>query len=289
VVTIIGSDGFIGHRVKKWAEYLKINHTGVYFEDKEKGNIHFEEYIGSELLKETDTLVIAAGNSNHNLPRHNFTKALKMDLSYLEKLEKAELRADIVFLSSAAVYYGHEGKVDEETSVEPLDYYGLSKLYSEYMVRLIAGKTGKKLIIYRLTNAFGKNEKRKRLFDNIIECIKTGAPLKITGKGESYINPVPVEKVAEILIKSALEIRKALGEKKLEVINLTSKEEVRVIDIVKSIENKYDLKWVFSGQEESPVKFIVKSRKLENFLTRLGIEIEPLNRSIERFLVSYGL
>lgn len=73
------------------------------------------------------------------------------------------------------------------------------------------------------------------------------------------------------------------------MINLTSKEEVRVIDIVKSIENKYDLKWVFSGQEESPVKFIVKSRKLENFLTRLGIEIEPLNRSIERFLVSYGL
>lgn len=284
MVVIIGSDGFIGSHVKKWAESLNIKHVGVYFEDAQKGEMSFEEYLKSDILFKTEKLIITAGNSDHKLPRENLFSALQKDLRYLEDLEKANLSTDIVFLSSAAVYYGYKGYVDENTKVEPVDYYGLSKLYSEYMAHLLTKKHGKKLLIFRLTNAFGINQKRKRFFDNILDCLKSQCTFKVIGMGESYINPLPVEKVGEIIFKSAINIDKIVKENDSEVVNLGSLTPHKVVDIVKYISEKYGLKFEHVGEEEYLVEFITDTTKLSKILDIIYVKIEPLYDDIDRLL-----
>lgn len=285
MVVIIGSDGFIGSRVKKWAESLNIKHLGVYFDDKEKGEMSFKEYLKSDALMQTKSLIITAGNSDHNLPRVDFFTALKKDTEYLIEMDKTSVNADIVFLSSAAVYYGHVGVVTEDTIVEPTDFYGLSKIYAEYLVRMISKKRKRKLIIFRLTNAYGKNEKRKRLFDNIIDSIKTGKPLVVNGKGESYINPLNVERVAQILLKTAIDINRVASQDGVEIYNLCSREAVRVIDIVNIIKESHGLDVVFSSEKEPyEVNFVVSSEKLVKLLEELEISIPSVKSEVLSFI-----
>uniref|UniRef100_A0A7C5YDX0 NAD(P)-dependent oxidoreductase n=1 Tax=Fervidobacterium nodosum TaxID=2424 RepID=A0A7C5YDX0_9BACT len=287
MVVLIGSDGFIGNHVKRWAESLNVKHIGVYFEDAQKGEMSFEEYLKSDVLSKTKTLIITAGNSDHKLPRENFLSALQKDLKYLESLEKSNVSADIVFLSSAAVYYGYKGYVDECTKVEPVDYYGLSKLYSEYMVRFLAKKHDKRLLIFRLTNAFGINQKRKRFFDNILDCLKSQNTFKVIGMGESYMNPLHVEKVGEIIFKSAINIDKIVKKNESEIVNLGSLAPHRVIDIVKYISEKYGLKFEHVGEEEYLVEFITDTKKLVKILDTIAVKIEPLYDDVDRLLQTF--
>lgn len=285
MVVIIGSDGFIGNHVKRWAESLNVKHIGVYFEDAQKGEMSFEEYLKSDVLSKTETLIITAGNSDHNLARKDFFGALKKDIEYLIEIDKTNINADIVFLSSAAVYYGHVGIVTEETIIEPEDFYGLSKMYAEYLVRLIARKRSRRLIIFRLTNAFGKNERRKRLFDNIIESIKTGKVLTVNGKGESYINPLSVEKVGEILLKTALYINNIVSHEGTEIFNLGSKEAVRVLDIINIVKENYKLDFIFSGEKEPyEVNFLVSSEKLSKLLEKIDVTIPNVRFEVLDFI-----
>ncbi|MCX7654096.1 MAG: NAD(P)-dependent oxidoreductase [Fervidobacterium sp.] len=284
MIAIIGSDGFIGNYVKKWAEKLNIEHKGIYFSNNLKGDISFEEYLNSEEKKITTTLIITAGNSDHNLPRTDFLSTLEKDLRYLERLEKSKVSADVVFLSSAAVYYGCKGDVDENTAVQPLDYYGLSKLYAEHMVNFMCRKANTRLIIFRLTNAFGVNDKRKRLFDNILECLKEQRTFSLYGKGESYVNPLRVDKVSEIILKSALKINELVKENNTEIVNLCSLSPYKVVDIVKYISKKYGLKFRFTGQEDYIVEFNTTTKKLQKLLDILSVKISPLYDQIDELL-----
>lgn len=283
MIAIIGSDGFIGEQLVIWAKKLHIPYIGIYFKDSTKGDIQFYKFVESLSLKKIQKFIIVAGNSNHSLPRLNFNAALEKDVSYLIKLCQANRNTDIVFLSSAAVYYGYSGVVYEEMNIEPMDFYGLSKFYAELMIKLVSKRLNGRLIIYRLTNAFGKS-RRNRFFDKIIECLKTGKSMKVYGNGESYINPLPVDKVAEILIKTAVKIEDLCKNGENKIFNLSSNETVKVIDIISYLSRKYGLLWEFYGHEEQPVKFIVRNTKLKFLLNELGIELKPIEKNIDDFI-----
>lgn len=284
MVTVVGSDGFIGSKVASKLRELGAAHLEVFFEDPSCGHLSFGEFLESDTIRKTSVLIITAGNSNHNLARDHFQKAFDRDTNYLFKLDSYTWKAHLVFLSSAAVYYGWEGEVDESAQPEPTDYYGLSKLYSEYLVKLLAKKRNSRLVIFRLTNAFGRNPKRRRLFDNVLECLKNGEELKILGDGGSYINPIKVEKVAEILVKTAVNIERFHFEQS-EIVNLGSIEHVRVLDIAKFLEKNFGLKWVTKGHEIAPVKFKTVTKKLRKLSDLLDIKLRNVYEEIEEFIL----
>lgn len=282
MVAIIGADGFIGSHVTKKARELGVDYLPVVFENVSLG-LKFEEFLESAVLRRVASMIIVAGNSNHELARVDFMKALHKDINYLLQLDEREWDANVVFLSSAAVYYGREGLVDESMLTEPDDFYGLSKFFSELVIKAVMKRRIGKLLIFRLTNAFGVNPNRKRFFDKVLDCLKNESVLTIYGDGGSYISPIRVERAAEILVKSCLGINNLVSEK-VEVVNLCSFEPVSVIEIVHFVEQKYALRWKLEGTEVAPVKFQTSCEKLKNICLKLNIEPVDALSEIAEFL-----
>ncbi len=285
MVAVVGADGFIGSMIVNKLKELHVDYIPVVFESNGEG-IAFQDFLTNGVLNHLQSMIIVAGNSNHNLARTNFKDAVEKDTSFLFELDRYDWDTNVIFLSSAAVYYGYCGEVTEDNLIEPDDPYGVSKMCAEQIMKLIMKKRSGKLLIFRLTNAFGVSNRKRRLFDNILYSLRNNEVLTIYGNGTSYINPIRVETVADIIIKCSAKFDKLVS-RKLEIVNLGSSQHVRVIDIANFLERKFGLRWKTDGTEIAPVKFKVSTERLRNLCKELEIELRNVYDEIEEFIREY--
>lgn len=257
-VAVIGGSGFIGQNLVEYLSKREYEVIPVYFSRKlEHSNaISYEDFITTS--KKIDVVVFAGGNSNHNIDNKDLFSAIKRDSIYIQSiLERFEI-SKAILISSAAVYYGYEGPVDETMCPRPNVNYGLSKRVAEMVFEKEVKRQQIQAIVLRLTHAFGKGERETRLFRSIARSIISGQQLNVYGRGESYINPVPIEffcKVIEFFVNSNL----GTG---IDYYNVGAFEGIKVREIVEILKNLFDFECVFQGEEKQPVKFITKVEKL---------------------------
>ncbi len=84
-----------------------------------------------------------------------------------------------VFASTAAVY-GISSRPHRETEAPaPVDIYGLSKLFGEFLVRKFHKDTGIRCRIARLFNGYGRRETSPHVIPEIVKQIRLGDTIKL--------------------------------------------------------------------------------------------------------------
>ena len=107
---------------------------------------------------------------------------------------------DLVFLSSAAVYEGHEGLVTPDARLYPSMPYAISKLASECYIRHYHNMgriTG--YLLLRLYYAYGPGEREGRLFGNLCRrvLLEHQRTFPVAGVGDSLVDPLYVEDMVD--------------------------------------------------------------------------------------------
>ncbi|MEM3393455.1 MAG: NAD(P)-dependent oxidoreductase [Candidatus Methanomethylicia archaeon] len=288
MIGIIGSSGFIGSKIKEIFSKENINNIGIYFNNHD-GDISFEKFINSKYVENIDVLVICAGNSTHTQIKENFKNAVLKEVYYLYQLYENNFKGNLIFFSSAAVYDNYEGKVNEEKYIIPRNYYSYLKYLSENFVIMMAFNKKLKAIIFRPTHVFGLNNRRKRLFDNLLEGIKYKQTVTIHCDSDFYINPISVENVAKITLffvkNNIFKNNYFFKNSYVEIFNLGSEENISFFQLLNYLKSKYNLEYKIEKKEElcQNYKFIVDSSKIYNFLKNMGFYLTSTWRSIDTF------
>jgi nucleoside-diphosphate-sugar epimerase len=197
-----------------------------------------------------------------------------------------EFRGSLVLLSSQAVYYGLEGGVHEKVDHVSTVPYGVSKqmveAYAKYFLRdgLLS-----KLWIFRLAYAFGKGEKEYRIIPRCANSVRNNEKVTIFGGGKSFVNPLPSEFVAKILVKAAENLEEA-KEGFMEITNLNYPRKVTVMDIVSFLSQVKHFDFVVNeAGEEWPVKFWGNTENLSSHLTTWNMEFPELRECLKEYFI----
>jgi len=100
-----------------------------------------------------------------------------------------------IFISSDYVYDGVKGNFNEQSSTNPLNYYGKTKLEAEQIV-----KKHKNHLTLRSTVIFGWSEQSKNFFMQLFRNQKENNLMKVPT--DQYSNPTYVNLLVEIIHKS---------------------------------------------------------------------------------------
>lgn len=277
-IAVLGASGFIGQNLVEHLLTAGYETIPVYFTHPVvyPRAVSYEEFFKME--GEIDAVIFAAGNSKHNISNESLFEVVKMDSLYIQTvLDRFEI-SKAILISSAAVYYGYEGPVDETVCPKPTVNYGISKRFAEMIFEKESKKKQVQAIVLRVTHAFGKGERETRLFRSVARSISTGQPLKVHGRGESYISPVPVEFVCKV-VEYFLNSPAATG---VDYYNVGSFDQVRVIEIVERLKEKFNFQYVFDGEETQPVRFMTRTEKL----SRLSIAFHDVLGSVVEYIQS---
>ncbi len=125
---------------------------------------------------------------------HDLADALNVDL--LEELLTIS-RGKIVQFSSDYVFDGKNGPYAETDRVNPICYYGITKLKSEYILQNSAGK----YLVIRSNVLYGTaSNVRPNFVTWLIDSLRGGQKLKIVT--DQYNNPIHVSNLAEAAVEA---------------------------------------------------------------------------------------
>ncbi|UJG44365.1 MAG: GDP-mannose 4,6-dehydratase [Candidatus Heimdallarchaeum endolithica] len=109
----------------------------------------------------------------------------------------------VIFASSAAVYKPSDYKHKENDELKPLEIYGESKLFGEYILQRYSKETDIKSIALRLFNVYGDYETNPHLIPDLVKQIKDGKTKITLGNLEpkrDYIHVNDVVHAIQMLI-----------------------------------------------------------------------------------------
>jgi nucleoside-diphosphate-sugar epimerase len=205
---IVGGNGFIG---RNYITYATQNSTTECYATYRSSDsfvdfAHQHQVIPIQLdlldakaisnLPACDTCLFVAGNANHGLSAREAQNEVTALLNFLDWF-----RGKLIFLSSGAVYYNLKGQISEEQAISPRFPYGVTKFVLEqYVQRHYDIGTLAQFTILRLFYAFGPHERPTRLCRRVIEAIQKGeSTFTISAQGQSYLDPLSVQDVAQAL------------------------------------------------------------------------------------------
>ncbi len=272
MIAIIGASGFIGRNLSKYFLDRGFQILPVYFsrETYLKNEIQFEELLMASDIP-IDTVVFCAGNSNHFVSNYDLFSIIKKDGDYIQRFFESFKHLKSILISSAAVYYGYNGLVDENLIPKPNVNYGLSKRIAEMIFEKEICLQKSLGIVFRLTHVYGAGERNNRLFRNVAKAIKHGQVLKVHGTGSSFINPIPIEFLCEVV---AHFLKKDFPTSGVEFYNVGSSESITVKDMVTELNKYFSFDYVFDEEERQPVNFITNVEKLAGLGLRYGKTVE---------------
>ncbi|MBN2052415.1 NAD-dependent epimerase/dehydratase family protein [Candidatus Woesearchaeota archaeon] len=161
-IVILGHTGFVGKRLK---EYLEQKHPGIKVIGISSEEIDLTSPEKSIKLKEyfdmnTMVIMLSGIKSNYGNDLEVYLKNIMMASNVCKVLSKNPVKK-FIFFSSIAVYGVdvENMRMTEDTPVMPDTYYGLSKLDSEWLLRLEFQKLkNSELIILRPSTIYGPGE-----------------------------------------------------------------------------------------------------------------------------------
>jgi UDP-glucose 4-epimerase len=223
-IIITGGAGFIGSHLVNFL--LKTKNKVFVIDDLTTGsikNINFKskniKFIKGDCAKDKildqlpkiqfDILYHIAGQSSGEIsfenPLNDFNRNLLSTLKLCQFCVKRKIKK-IVYASSMSVYgdlKNKKYKANESLNCDPLSFYGVSKLCSEFYLKQFS-KLGLKYTILRLFNVYGPNQDFKNLKQGMIS-IYLGQLLKsnkvfVKGKLNRFRDFIYIDDVVKILI-----------------------------------------------------------------------------------------
>jgi len=252
-ILIIGGNGFIGtnlikellHQSTFILIYLRKNSKNENFEFTNHKNVEIVygkfddvDFI-AELIKLkkinffihlASSLLPSSKIEDYRLEEESIIKPTMELLPIL-----AKYKVKIIYFSSGGTIYGKSksGKFGENDKLNPISYYGLSKLLMEEIIQFENRRSGLEFLILRPSNPFGpgqKSNKNQGIINVIIEKGLTGSELEIWGNGDAVRDYIHISDLVNAVIKL---MRMNI---KNEIFNISSNYGMSVIELVKIIE-----------------------------------------------------
>ncbi len=138
----------------------------------------------------------------------------------------------IIFFSSGGTVYGNANKkIIENHSLDPINFYGFSKLLIENYIKFISNQNNLRYVILRPSNIYGKYQKlnsKKGFISVALSKLLSDEPIEIWGDGQTirdYIYVEDIANVVEIIISNNIEnkifnVGCGVGHSLLQVIEL---------------------------------------------------------------------
>ena len=192
-ILVTGGAGFIGsHLVKR---FIRNTNRVIIVDDLSTGKKEHFSTIKNNLeferadVTDKDHLLKVFQRFNPNIVIHlaaihfipycdkNPTRTCEVNIIGTRNVFECckRISPEVVFFSSSASVYPIRDEANRENSeINPIDIYGLTKLVGEDIARLYHLETSVKTIISRLYNVYGSNETNPHLIPVIIDQLTSG-------------------------------------------------------------------------------------------------------------------
>jgi nucleoside-diphosphate-sugar epimerase len=281
-ILITGGTGFIGSRLAlgslEKGDFVRV--LGQVNTEAEAENRRLIESKGArmvlgsvtetekvaEAVKDIDAVFhLAAAQHEANVPDQRFWD---VNVTGTKNLLAASVQAGVkrfVHGSTIGVYgSGQEGVLDEASSLNPDNIYGVTKLEAEKAVRSMESKIP--WVIIRISETYGPGDRRLL---KLFRAIKKKAFFMI-GKGENWHHPIYIDDLVMGMTLAATS-ENAVGR----VFILAGKEPLTTRQMVQEISAALGISVTRFSAPLGP--FVILAATMENLLRPLGIQ-PPLHR-----------
>lgn len=264
-ICVVGQNGFIGSVLKLSLE--SINKYNLYFI---KSNLLDKEMLCKEVrcLPEIDTLIFLVGGFGNNLADMINVNVVTLS-NCLEELKSKGVK-NIIFASTGAVY-GEPLSINsiEEDALSPNTFYGLSKKYSEDLLKYYFDNFKINVLILRYPNVYGPNNQKGVVY-NFIKSIKKNKTIFFEGDGSEMRNFLYVDDAVKSIILSLTKVDSTNIDKPFfKVINISDEKLFSLIDLSNILKNMgfvFDIEKSNSVNDNNIKILSLKSAKLKEFL-----------------------
>lgn len=230
MIIILGSTGFIGKSLCNHFSKIQFPYKG--FSSKEIDLTKKTSVKKLSKIFNSETILIFASSITKEKGDNieNMQKNIDMVKNVLCAIKIKPVKK-IVFISSIDVYGKPAGKINEQTPINPLSPYGVSKFTSESLLKILAKSLKIPLLILRLGGIFGPNQSPKKYGPNsFIYSLKRNSPVNIFGDGSEKRDLVFIFDLVKII--SQLSFSKSAG-----IVNIASGNQISFMEILTKIKN----------------------------------------------------
>ncbi|KID57721.1 hypothetical protein JF50_11190 [Pseudoalteromonas luteoviolacea] len=231
---ILGGSGYIGHNVTKalsqqGIEVVALSRKDVDLEDSAAA----ASKLAGHLLDAENLIICSAITRTSANDTHSCNKNIKQLQTIISALQ-TYLPKRVIYLSAADVY-GHYGSRATESSVlTPQNEYGAFKVFAENMLRInFAAQC--KLSVLRFSGVFGGDQDTSSLIYRLHSSVINNTTISLSNNGLSKRDFVPVTLLAEVITQ--LVRCNTDG-----TFNVSTGQELNIVDLVSSIERSCDKK-----------------------------------------------
>ncbi len=268
-VLITGCSGFIGSRLV--SHLLQKGHdTFCVSRSATCPNIGRSNHLKHDLVQEVDhnrfppdldcIVHLAAALDKTVQESEMFRTNTLGTLNLLEYGKRVGIN-EFVFASSGAVYGYSKTLLSEKSSINPTDFYGLSKYQSELLVNHYSHCFS--TAILRLFFPYGPGQIRG-IVPRLTHYIKSGIPITIYNEDNPRINPIYIADVVNAIVGSL-----SLG--KNSTINIGGNEETTIRELSLMIGSYLKLEPIFRRE----VSKEVENLSCDNSLMRTSLGVVP--------------
>jgi len=194
-IGIIGSRGFIGSNLNLYLKNFS-NYKVYCFSSYSTYKKNWIRQVSMEINKFKPNIILncaADQNSNDNEDA-------------IINLLNSNLKANILFLNRAVKYknfkgyisFGSKWEYNEDGVFSPLNFYAATKHANDSFLKYFALKKKITTISLKIFETYGKNDKRKRILNLLLNNYKKGRISKIT-PGNQFLDYVNILEICELI------------------------------------------------------------------------------------------
>ncbi|MCP4138379.1 MAG: NAD(P)-dependent oxidoreductase [bacterium] len=282
-VFILGTRGFIGARLmEKFSQQASGNVVG--YNSQECDLLSRDSIVAalSSLTKE-DTIVMVSAITR--LKENSYDSMIR-NIQMAENLGwflEEHYVSGVIFFSTVDVYgiLPEHAVIKEELLPDPNDYYAISKLTSEYLLRKTLSRKGIPMTVFRLSGVYGSGDEGKSTINALVKSALTKGKITVHGDGSNKRDFVYVDDVFSLTAE-------AIRQKKDVTVNVATGRSFSIAEISEMIVAAMDGKCSveFTPTDHQPGKRITHMVYNINKLNDLfpGMTLTGIRDGIEYYL-----
>lgn len=255
-ILVIGGAGFIGshlsEELSRKDNVIVVDNLFLGIEEnlsKIRSKIHFynHDYTDAEFMRKIieehkiDYVYHFGGWSSWPMFTGKEAEGFDINISGFANLLRACLNTTVkrVLYASSSSIYGNLDLRTEDMKVHPPNFYSITKYAMEHTARLFYELYGLESIGFRFFSVYGKNEKHKKQFANLVSqflwAIQEEKPVVIYGDGSQTRDFIYVRDIVSALIKG-MEVHSEFA--RASFYNVGTSESYSLNDLVKILEEE---------------------------------------------------
>lgn len=260
-ILITGSSGFIGSNL---IQFLKKMGMDLIIINRENGlDLSRPGWTKNIKIRNIHTIIHLAQSRNYRDFENKSQEIFAVNVSATQELlnwAKINKVKRFFFASTFNVYDCNEnGLLNENSKINPISFYGTSKLISEKLVSHYS--TFFETIIFRFNTVYGKGQKNT-LFPKMIKKLLNKEKLFFAKNIGLLLSPIYVDDLIIIIYKFLISKEKFQNE----VFNISSDERISLKEIINKFSYHLKVKPNFEITDEYIVNFSSDPSKVLNFM-----------------------